>query len=115
MDVVVGRRGEQALIAGFVKRLGSAPRALVLEGEAGIGKSTLWQAGVELAQGQGRTLVSRPSEVEANLSFTVLGDLFAPVVSEKLPVLSGGQRRALEAALLLGTRPRSIPTPAPCP
>jgi predicted ATPase len=101
-DAVLGRRQELATITRFLERPGSAPRALLLEGEAGIGKSTLWHAGVELVQGEGRTLVSRPSEVESQLSFAVLGDLFAPVVGDKLSELPGGQRRALEAALLLG-------------
>ncbi len=102
IDVIVGRRAEQAVIARFLARPASAPRALLIEGEAGIGKSMLWHAAVELAQGEGNTLVSRPSEAEANLSFTVLGDLFAPVISEKLPDLPGRQHRALEAALLIG-------------
>ena len=39
--------------------------ALVLEGEAGIGKSTLWLAGVEAARERGlRVLSARPAEVE---------------------------------------------------
>jgi DNA-binding CsgD family transcriptional regulator len=100
--VIIGRRQELSIVERFFASEAAEPRALVLEGEAGIGKSTLWHAGVELAQGEGRTLVSRPSEVEANLSFTVLGDLFGPGVSEMLPDLPGAQRRALKAALLLG-------------
>jgi DNA-binding CsgD family transcriptional regulator len=101
-DAIVGRRKERAQIARFFELESSGPRALLLEGDAGMGKSTLWREAVELAQRGGRTLVSRPSEAEAQLSFTVLGDLFAPVVGTELPDLPGGQRRALEAALLLG-------------
>lgn len=101
-DPIVGRRAEQAIIARFLNPPGSGPRALLLEGEAGIGKSTLWREAVELAEREGRTLVSRPSEAEAQLSFNVLGDLFASVMRGELPDLPGTQRRALEAALLLG-------------
>ena len=39
---IVGRERELAALAGFVDEAPRRPRALVLEGEAGIGKTTLW-------------------------------------------------------------------------
>jgi DNA-binding CsgD family transcriptional regulator len=50
---------------------------LLLEGAAGIGKSTLWHAGVSVARARGhRVLACRAAESEARLSHTALGDLF---------------------------------------
>ena len=50
--------------------------ALVLEGEAGIGKSTLWLAGVDAAHERGlRVLSARPAESEQGLAYAGLGDL----------------------------------------
>lgn len=49
----------------------------------------------------GRVLVSRASEAEAKLSFTVLTDLLEPALNDVGDELPAPQRRALEAALLL--------------
>ncbi|MBA2297341.1 MAG: AAA family ATPase [Actinobacteria bacterium] len=54
---IVGREDEVAALHAFFDRAGqgdgAAPAAVVLEGDAGIGKSTLWLAGVEVAREQG--------------------------------------------------------------
>jgi hypothetical protein len=42
---VVGRDHELAAVAAFLDRLPSGPCGLLLEGEAGIGKTTLWRTG----------------------------------------------------------------------
>jgi hypothetical protein len=60
----------------------------VLEGEAGIGKSTLWLAGVEAARERGlRVLSSEPAKAERGLAHTGLGDLFESVLDRVAPVL----------------------------
>jgi DNA-binding CsgD family transcriptional regulator len=100
---IVGRDEELAALHAFLGRGDDGPRALVLEGEAGIGKSTLWLAAVDAARERGyRVLASRPSEAEQGLAFVGLGDLFDGVVDEVLPALATPRRRALEQALLLG-------------
>jgi len=43
---VVGREQELGSIRAFLDRPPEGPAAILLEGEAGIGKSTLWRAGV---------------------------------------------------------------------
>jgi predicted ATPase len=104
---IVGRDEELAALHAFLGRGDDGPRALVLEGEAGIGKSTLWLAAVDAARERGyRVLVSRPSEAEQGLAFVGLGDLFDGVVDEVLPALAAPRRRALEQALR-SVRPRS--------
>jgi predicted ATPase len=47
---IVGRDAEVASLQAFVGDAGRTCAALVLEGEAGIGKSTLWEATVEYAR-----------------------------------------------------------------
>jgi DNA-binding CsgD family transcriptional regulator len=76
------------------------PRALVLEGSPGIGKTTLWQWAVERAAERGiGVLTCRPVEAEASLSFGALVDLFETVSDDLLAQLPNAQARALAAAL----------------
>ena len=78
------------------------PTAIALEGEAGIGKSTLWRAAVEDARGRGlRVLSSRPAESERALAYAGLGDLLDGVLDDVLPALTPPRRRALEVVLLV--------------
>jgi AAA ATPase domain len=93
-----------------VTRAGAAPSSLVLVGEAGIGKSTLWRLAADGARDAGlRVLSCRPNAAEAALSYAALGDLLAPALDETLGELAPPLRRALEVALLLkdaaGLRP----------
>jgi DNA-binding CsgD family transcriptional regulator len=111
----VGRQAELASIHALIERAEDRrPLAAVLEGEAGIGKSTLWQAGVETARTRGyRVLSSRPAEAERGLTHAGLGDLFEDVLDSVLPALPTPRRHALEVALLLeedaqGSDPRTL-------
>ena len=98
---IVGREEELAALRTFVEGAPQGPAAFVLEGQAGIGKSTLWLAGVDYAQTHGlRVFSSRPAEAERSLAHVVLGDLFEDVLDEVLPELQVPRRRALEVALL---------------
>jgi DNA-binding CsgD family transcriptional regulator len=100
---VVGREEELAAVAAFLEERHDGPAALVLEGDAGIGKSTLWQAAVDAAQARGLVvLASRPAEAERGLAHAGLGDLLEQVADEALPQLSLPRRRALEVTLLRG-------------
>jgi DNA-binding CsgD family transcriptional regulator len=107
---VVGREEELELVREFLSRTAAGPLALLLEGEAGIGKSTLWSAAVENARKRSyRILACRPAGAEVQLSFAALGDLLAEVLEETLPELPRPQRRALEVALLLEEAPGRPP------
>jgi DNA-binding CsgD family transcriptional regulator len=98
---VIGREPELVAIERFLAGSHEGPTALLIEGEAGIGKTTLWQAGIDAALARGsRVLTARIGAEETKLSFTVLSDLLEPVMGEALPELPEPQRRAIEVALL---------------
>jgi DNA-binding CsgD family transcriptional regulator len=98
---LVGREEEVARLRGFVVSADGVT-AMLVEGEAGIGKTALWEMGVAAARDVGhRVLDCRPVAAEAALSYAALGDLVVPVLEETLAVLPPPQRQALEVALLL--------------
>jgi DNA-binding NarL/FixJ family response regulator len=106
---IVGREPEYAVLREFLGA-DSAVHALALIGGPGIGKTTLWEAGIALGRERGwRVLAARPSGAEAQLSFAALIDLFDGVETGALAVPLP-QRAALEVALL-----RSEPAGAPPP
>ncbi|MGZ4247322.1 MAG: AAA family ATPase [Solirubrobacteraceae bacterium] len=79
----------------------SGVSGLVLVGEPGIGKTTLWEEGTMAARARGaRVLSARPSEGEARLPFSGLIDLCEGLGSAELGALPSPQRHALEVALL---------------
>src|SRR5215472_18925167 len=72
---VVGRGVELDAIGEFFDASLVRPRALLMEGEAGIGKTTLLAAAEEEARRRGwRVLGCRPAAAEAQLGFAALAD-----------------------------------------
>jgi predicted ATPase len=99
---VIGREEELGVLRAFLADIEQGPSALVLSGEAGIGKTILWDAGVaEAREHLGYVLTCRGVEAEASLSFAALSELLAPVFDEVEASLLSPRRRALEIALLL--------------
>jgi DNA-binding CsgD family transcriptional regulator len=99
---LIGREEALAAIESFLERVTQEPCALVLSGEPGIGKTVLWQRGVERGRGRlAQVLSHRAAEAEVGLSFAGLSDLLTGVIGTVLPSLSAPRRRALEVALLL--------------
>ncbi len=98
---IVGREEELSSLGAFLDEARRGPATLVLEGEAGIGKSTLWEAGVEHARAQGLTVLSsRPAKAERALGHVGLVDLLEGAVDDVLSALLTPRRRALQVALL---------------
>jgi DNA-binding CsgD family transcriptional regulator len=95
---VVGRDEELAWIDEFLERRSSA-RILLIEGDPGVGKSTLWGCAVARAGRLGYSVRTvRPAEAEQHLTYAALGDLLAGADLAALPT---PQRHALATALLL--------------
>ncbi|GBC86633.1 hypothetical protein HRbin12_00630 [bacterium HR12] len=106
-----GRDEELAALLGFLDRVHALPGAFVIEGEAGAGKTTLFDAASAAALERGyRVLVCRPAESERTLSLAALRDLVEPVFDEVADELRPAARTALAVALL-----REEPGGAPSP
>jgi predicted ATPase len=100
---LIGRDEELEAIVDVLDARDELPGTVVVYGQAGIGKTSLWLAGIDAAVAGGyQPLSCRTSEAETQLSYAGLTDLLGGVVHDVLPALSPIQRRALEAALLLG-------------
>lgn len=97
---LVGRVGELQSAAAFLDEMQAGPCGLVLEGEAGIGKTTVWAEVAARGQKGARVLFAHPAEAEAQLGFAALADLMEPVLDELAPALPEPQRHALAVALL---------------
>jgi DNA-binding CsgD family transcriptional regulator len=98
---VIGRERELAAVSAFLDSIPQGPYALLLEGEAGIGKTTVWFEAVEAAEDRRyRVLRARPAESEAKLSYAALADVVGPAFDETRDMLPVPQERALAATLL---------------
>src|SRR4051794_18464870 len=95
---VIGRADEVREIA---DALAAAVAPVVVEGEPGVGKTTLWEHVVADATGRGaRVLTARPASSDAVLGYAGLGDLLGDVFDEVSGALPAPQARALAVALL---------------
>jgi DNA-binding CsgD family transcriptional regulator len=98
---VVGRERELSLAEGFLDSASARFAVLLLEGEAGIGKTTVWREVTRRAQERAFLVLScRPAESEAKLSLSAVADLLEPVPNGAFGALPKPQRRALDVALL---------------
>jgi DNA-binding CsgD family transcriptional regulator len=96
---VVGREQELRLLRDFAG--GDGARVLLLEGDAGIGKTTLMREAITFASSEGaRVLAARPAAAETGLAFSGLGDLLAEMLEAIVTELPPPQAAALEIALL---------------
>ena len=101
MEGIFGRDLELAAIERFLDSGSTWPGAVVIEGEAGIGKTTLWLEGVRRAEARGlRTLQARPAESEQKLSYVALADLVVEAFDEVGATLPQVQQHALSGALV---------------
>lgn len=98
---MIGREGELKLVESFLAEAGPGTHGLLLQGEAGIGKTTIWQTALDSAARRGyQVAVTRPTEAEARLPFAGLSDLFGDLVDAWGSELPAPQRTALDVALM---------------
>jgi DNA-binding CsgD family transcriptional regulator len=98
--IVIGRDEEVAAVEAFLDMVTTGAAALVVSGEPGIGKSTVWRAGVSSARSRSfRLLLCRPAETETGLSFIALADLLEGIPENAFASLPAPQRQALDVAL----------------
>lgn len=110
--LVVGREAELRAVDAFLDSIDDGFSVLALEGEQGIGKTTIWRESIHRARGRGYSVLAcRPGQAEAKLSFAALADLLEPVAPEKLRLLPEPQCHALEVASLRISDQRSPPKP----
>ncbi|WP_101950806.1 AAA family ATPase [Mycobacterium sp. 3519A] len=103
MGAVVGRSDDLRAIANYLGDACTSASALLIEGEEGIGKTTLWLAALAQAGERGfHTLSARAAKVEADMAYGTVADLFAEVDAEVLTGLPELQRAAVDRVLLRG-------------
>src|SRR5918994_437154 len=97
---LVAREAELAAIAAVLDSDATSVRALVLEGEPGVGKTSLWEQAVTGGHERGmRILAARASESETRLLSGAQYDLLDGVSSDQLASAPAPQLHALEVAL----------------
>ncbi|MFF7468158.1 AAA family ATPase [Streptomyces sp. NPDC008092] len=96
---LVGRSAELALLDGFLAAAGSRGAALMLTGDAGVGKSALLDAAAARAAERGfRVVRVVGSPFEESVSFSALHQLLQPLADE-MAALPARRAGALRAAL----------------
>jgi DNA-binding CsgD family transcriptional regulator/tetratricopeptide (TPR) repeat protein len=99
LEAPTGRTRECGVLVAALDADG--PGAVWLTGEAGIGKTTVWEWAVHRGQAQGRhVLVSRATPAEARLPWVGLADLMRPVDERVIAALPPPQARALRLVAL---------------
>ena len=88
-------------VAGFLDSAAVRPTGLVIEGEAGIGKTTLWLSLLRQARTRGFcVLTARVGQAESVMAFAALADLLGEVDDGHFAGLPALQRLALDRVLL---------------
>lgn len=97
---MASRPAEEQALGEFLAVAASEPSALVVDGEAGIGKTTLWLAGLHRARDRGfRVLSARASHAESVSAYASLADMLTGVDPDSWADLPEPQRVAVERML----------------
>lgn len=100
---LMGRDRDIAAIRAFVDQAAAHGGALVVSGDAGVGKTALIEAAMSYAVTAGlRLLRATGAQFEANMSFAGLHQLLFPLLDSHLGQLDDVHRTTLRSALGLG-------------
>lgn len=92
---------ESKAVDDFLEVARNEPTALILDGEAGIGKTTVWLAGCEKAERAGFLVLStRASAAESVLAYASLATLIDGLDDEAFAELPPPQRLAIDRVLM---------------
>ncbi|WP_370647097.1 helix-turn-helix transcriptional regulator [Mycobacterium sp. IDR2000157661] len=98
---MVHRSAVRRAVDNFLQSAERQPSGLVIEGEAGIGKTTVWLDALDRARRRGfRVLSARMGPTDFVLPFAALADLLSVVEPELAAQLSDTQRLAIDRVLL---------------
>ena len=99
-SLLVGREPEAAALVGFLGRATQNPGVMLVEGEIGIGKTSILAAAQEAARERGcLVLTANPAELEMPLEYTGIADLLDPLPGSLTDALPLPQRRAIRRGL----------------
>ncbi|WP_125079576.1 helix-turn-helix transcriptional regulator [Mycobacterium sp. P7213] len=97
------RKAEMSAVCAFLEAALTEPATLLLEGEAGIGKSTLlWGAAAAAVERGFQVLSAAGAPTEVRYAYAAVADLLGGVEAEVLAQLPDGQRAAVDRILLGG-------------
>lgn len=97
------RTVDAAAVSTLLDDASTAPAGLVISGDAGIGKTTLWSSALRGAADRGfRVLSARGDPGEVRLAFAALADLLADVEQDVIELLPPVQLAAMDRILLRG-------------
>lgn len=112
---ILSRAAESRTVNDFLDTAGSQTAGLHIEGEAGIGKTTVWSAAVGCALGRGfRVLSTRSAAAESVLAYAAVADMLDDVDPALWRGLPSPQAHALDRVTLrcraddVATDPRAV-------
>ena len=106
---VVGRDDELAVGRAFLATSEHRSAVLAVEGPAGMGKTTIWEALIEEAEERGfAVLACRPVETEATFTLAAVRDMLEYLPPDATAALPPPQREALFAVVSAADPTRPI-------
>ncbi|MCU1400961.1 MAG: putative transcriptional regulator [Acidimicrobiales bacterium] len=109
MQTLIGRDRERDVASTFVAMSGSGPAVLRIDGEPGIGKTSLLKYALALARSAGSLVLEcNPTPAENAMSFAALTELLRDVPDDAFGAMPDPQRHSLAVATL-----REAPAGAP--
>lgn len=97
---MASRPAEEWALDEFLESIAGAPAALLVDGEAGIGKTTVWLAGLARARNRGFQVLSARAIDAQVVAYAALADLLTGVDHDTWADLPEPQRIAVDRVLL---------------
>lgn len=100
MGVMIGRERELQMVAAVLEQATGSPAALIIDGDAGIGKTTLCRAAADTATNRGFSVFTTSgAAAEISLAWAGLADLLSGMDDRFLDELSALHQKALRSIM----------------